>query len=116
MHELAISRNILDVAKTHMADGQRLKKVVVECGPFSGIVTEALDFCFAVTAEHMGCRGAALEIHQLETGTVCPACGARSSVKSMWASCDQCGHAPLTAQGGRELRVTMIEVEEVRDV
>ena len=116
MHELAISQNILDVAKAHMEGQQRLKKVVVECGPFSGIVAEALDYCFSVTALHMGYRGAALEIHELEAQAVCPVCRTQTAIKTMWATCDQCGHAPLTAQGGRELRVTSIEVEEARDV
>ena len=116
MHELALSQNILDIARSHMGDAHRLKKVVVSCGPFSGVVADSLDFCFSITAEHMGLAGAALEIQLLETEATCPACGVRGAIDSMWASCGACGHAPLTAEGGRELKIVEIEVEEVDGV
>lgn len=116
MHELALSQNILEVARDHMGEAQRLKRVVVSCGPFSGVEGDALAFCFGIAAEHMGLGGACLEIRRPAVEAVCPACGARSRIDTMWAVCDGCGHAPLTAEGGRELQIVEIEVEEVDHV
>ncbi len=116
MHELALSQNILDIARDHMGEARRLKRVVVSCGPFSGVEGDALEFCFGITAEHMGLGGARLEIRCPAAEAVCPACGARSQIDTMWAACDKCGHAPLTAQGGREFQIVEIEVEEVEHV
>ena len=62
MHELALSQNILEAVVPHVGEGRRLVKVVVECDVGLGIVATSLDFCFSVTAKHMGYDGAKLEL------------------------------------------------------
>jgi len=116
VHELAVSQTICSAARSHLPEGQRLTKVVVECGPFCGVVPEALEYCFPIAAEHCGIPGAALELRLLEAEATCPACDAGFAVDTMWTPCPECGHAPITARGGRELNLVGIEVEEEDDV
>ena len=116
MHELAISQTICSTVSSHLSAGQRPVKVVVECGPFSGVVPEALEFAFPVAAAHQGFPAARLELRRLSADAECPACSARFTVDTMWTLCPECGQGPVTAHGGRELNLVEIEIEEEDDV
>jgi hydrogenase nickel incorporation protein HypA/HybF len=113
MHELALSQNILAAVVPHVPADRRLVKVVVECDVCLGIVESALDYCFSMTAKHMGFNGATLEIHPIEADATCPLCAESTKVGSLFEACPSCGHAPMTVQGERGLRVSHIEVKEV---
>ncbi len=112
MHELALSQNILEAVTPHMGAGRRLVKVVVECDVGLGIVKTSLDFCFSITARHMGFEGAELEVRINRAPAVCPACREETTVASLWDPCPACGYAPLTVETAQGLRVVSIEVEE----
>jgi hydrogenase nickel incorporation protein HypA/HybF len=112
MHELALSQNILEAVKPHVGPGRRLTKVVVDCDVCLGIVETSLDYCFTITARHMGFEGAVLEVHMSEAEAACPACSSTTTVASLFETCPRCGYAPLTIRGTRELRIAHIEVEE----
>lgn len=116
MHELSLAQNICDVVKPLVSSKHKLKSVVVECGPFCGVQSEALEYCFSIVAPAAGLGQAALEIKKLKAEASCPACGSCLDIDTMWATCNKCGHGPLTAKGGREFRVKEIELEEVDNV
>jgi hydrogenase nickel incorporation protein HypA/HybF len=116
MHELALSHQICRVAREHTPPGRRLIKVVVECGPMSGVVPEALEHCFPIAAADSGLDGARLELVRLKAAAVCAGCGGDVEVASMWDTCPGCGHGPLTVRDGRDLRVVELEVKEQGDV
>ena len=112
MHELSIAEEILTTAKSHIHDGRKLRTVNVSLGPFSGVEKDALLFCFDLAAKHFDLEGAALVIEQLTASGICSACGKPGEVDSMWSPCEYCGHTPMTVEGGRELRITALEIEE----
>ncbi len=116
MHELSLAYSICDTVAAHVNAGQRVRSIVVECGPLCGVVPESLTFGFSIAAESAGLQDAKLELRLLKTTATCPACGNRFEVDSMWATCIQCGHSPLTIEGGRDLRVKEIEIEEKKNV
>jgi len=116
MHELALSHQICRIARDHLPPGRRLVKVVVECGPMSGVVPEALAHCFPIAAADGGLDGARLELVRLTAAATCPGCARGVEVESMWETCPGCGYGPLTVRDGRDLRVVEIEVEEAIDV
>lgn len=109
-------QNICDVVVRHATPNQRVITIVVECGPFCGVVGEALAYCFSIVGPERGLEDAKLEVRNLVAAATCPACSNTLDIDSMWACCDQCGHGPLTVEGGRELRVKEIEVEAIRHV
>ena len=116
MHELALSHQICRLAREHTPPDRRLLKVVVECGPMSGVVPEALEQCFPIAAAEGGLDGARLELVRLRARADCPGCGQQIEVDSMWDVCPDCGYAPLTVRDGRDLRVVELEVEDSGDV
>ena len=42
------------VVRDHLPEGARAVEVVVECGPLSGVVPEALEYCFDAIAAREG--------------------------------------------------------------
>ena len=113
MHELSLAQRICEIVADHLGPGQRVLKVVVECGPLSGVVPEALAYCFPIAAEAAKLEGAALDLRRLTAQGSCPSCAACFEVDQPWAQCPQCEHAPVTVDGGTEFRLKEIEIDDV---
>jgi hydrogenase nickel incorporation protein HypA/HybF len=113
MHELSLAQSICDTVARHLPAGKRVVSVVVEAGPLSGVVREALEFGFEIVSQAAGLGGARLEYRMLPAPGVCPACQARFQVTEMWARCPSCEHEPVTVEGGSEFRLKEIEVDDV---
>jgi hydrogenase nickel incorporation protein HypA/HybF len=113
MHELSLAQSICETAVSHAGDRQKIVTVVVVCGPLAGVVPDALQHCFSIVAPMSGLADARLDLRLLTADAACPACRARLRIDSMWAKCDECGHSPVTVEGGSEFYVKEIEVEEV---
>ncbi len=115
MHELSIAEEILKVAASHSGLRRRVKKIELALGPFAGVVQDSLEFCFSLAAKSFGLDGVELRVESLTAQGTCSACGASQTVSSMWTECSECGHSPLTVEGGRELTITSLEIEEEDD-
>jgi hydrogenase nickel incorporation protein HypA/HybF len=113
MHELSIAQGICRTVLRHVPTGKRAVSVVVEAGPLCGVVQEALEFGFEIASQAMGLGGAKLDYRILAAPGSCPACQARFDVTEMWARCPRCQHEPVTVEGGSELRLKEIEVDDV---
>lgn len=116
MHELSLAQNICDVVTPYQRDDQKIATIVVECGPLSGVVRESLEYCFSIIAGENHLGSARLEVRQLSAQATCPSCDHCCTIDNMWATCNKCGHSPLTVHGGREFRIKEIEVVEVQNV
>jgi hydrogenase nickel incorporation protein HypA/HybF len=130
MHELALSRAIIDAALRH-ADGGRVSVVHVRVGSMRQVVPESLAFYFEVVARQTPCEDARLELEPVSALLRCVECGRE------WdpAPAPLAGHGPLPAGGpplpsfacadcggageilaGGELEVDWIEVEDSNPV
>jgi len=65
MHELALSRAIVDAALRH-AEGRPVELVHVRLGSWRQAVPGSLAFYFEIVARDTDCEGAALEIETLD--------------------------------------------------
>ncbi len=113
MHELSLAQTICEIVADHVTQGQRVKTVVVDCGPLSGVVPEALEYCFPIVAAATGMAEAQLDLRRLTAPASCPACDAQFDVDQLWATCPKCEHVPVTVVGGTEFRLKEIEVDDV---
>jgi hydrogenase nickel incorporation protein HypA/HybF len=113
MHEVGIAESICDAVRTHVPDGHRLCRVVVEYGPLCGVAPQALGFAFEVVAGHVGLQGAVLEMRVSPAAASCPACSQQWKLEHLDWTCPACGHVPATVDGGEVLKVTEIEVDDV---
>jgi hydrogenase nickel incorporation protein HypA/HybF len=127
MHELALSRAIVDAALQH-AGGRVVTTVRVRLGALRQAVPESLCFYFGIVARETRCEGAQLELETVPALLRCPRCGrewdpappplveheappvgALPAIPSF--GCPQCGAGGEALQGD-QLEVAWIEVEE----
>jgi hydrogenase nickel incorporation protein HypA/HybF len=110
MHELGISRNIVAIV-AEAAKGRRVQCVTLEIGQLSGIVPDAIRFCFDVVAADTAASGAELQIQEIKGRGRCTACGNEFDTPSLLSAC-RCGSRQLVRLRGEEINVRSIIVEE----
>jgi hydrogenase nickel incorporation protein HypA/HybF len=110
MHELGITRNVVAIA-SEAAKGRRVLKVTLEVGRLSGVMTEAIRFCFDTVAAGTAIDGADLEIREIEGQARCRACGSVYALQTLFTAC-ACGSRDCERLAGEELKIKAIELEE----
>jgi hydrogenase nickel incorporation protein HypA/HybF len=110
MHELAISRAILDAA-ARQADGRRVLVVNVTLGALRQVVAESLVFNFEILSRGTACEGARLQARSVAARLRC-ACGEEWEPHEPRFRCPSCGGAQVRVLDGDQLSVDYIEVEE----
>ena len=110
MHEMSITQGVVEVCEQH-AGGRRVKEVVLLIGELSGVVPEAVEFCFEACSRGTGLDGARLVIERVPGRAHCPDCGADFALRAYFDPCPGCGGYRHEITGGEELRVKELEVE-----
>jgi hydrogenase nickel incorporation protein HypA/HybF len=110
MHELSITRNVVGIVG-EKAQGQKVLRVTLEVGRLSGLLAEAIRFCFDICAQGTALEGATLQIVDVQGRGLCSACGAEPVMTMPLGRCPVC-HAPsLRIVAGTELKIKEMEVE-----
>ncbi len=110
MHELSLSRSILDAALAH-ADGRPVVAVDVTVGALRQVVPKSLSFYFEIVSSGTICEGAQLRTHVAAARLRC-ACGHEFELHEPAFRCPRCAGSEVTVLSGEELTVDSIEVEE----
>ena len=108
MHEMAITGSVV-AAVSERIGPDRVVRVVLEIGRLTGVVPDALRFCFEICAKDTILDGAVLEIHEIAGRAHCDACGADTQLDFPVGVC-ACGSPELAIVAGRELRIREVEV------
>jgi hydrogenase nickel incorporation protein HypA/HybF len=88
-----------------------VRRVTLEVGKLSGVMTDAIAFCFDVVAQGTALEGASLDIHEVEGRARCTACGAEFDMPTLYTAC-ACGSRRLHRLQGEELKIKTMELEE----
>ena len=110
MHELSISRAIVETASRH-AGARRVVSVRVAIGALRQVLPGSLRFYFEVVSRGTACEGALLDTLLVPARMRC-ACGEEWELADVCFRCPRCGGAEVTVACGDELCVDSIEVEE----
>jgi hydrogenase nickel incorporation protein HypA/HybF len=110
MHELGITQNIVAIVG-EAAKGRRVTRVTLEVGKLSGVMSDAIAFCFEVVAQGAGLEGATLEILEIEGRARCDTCGVEFEAETLFTPCP-CGSRRSKRIRGEELIVKSIEMME----
>ena len=109
---MALSRGVVDAiereAQRHAFS--RVKRVVLEIGALSHVEPSAMAFCFDQVCKGTLAEGAALEIREPRGRALCLDCEAPVEIDRHGDPCPLCHGFQLMATGGRELRLTELEV------
>lgn len=112
MHEVSVMQSALRIALEQARDqhAERIHRIALRVGRFSGVVPEALEFAFDVVTSGTIAEGATLTIEELPLSCHCPACGHGFEPPNFEFTCPACGHERTTVRGGQELELAYLEV------
>ena len=109
MHELSITLSVVEICEQNAA-GRRVVAVTLELGELSGVVPEAVTFCFEPCTKGTLLDGAQLIIDRIAACGRCHDCGAQFAVSAYYQPCPACGCFAVELLRGEELRVKELEV------
>jgi hydrogenase nickel incorporation protein HypA/HybF len=108
MHELGITQSVVDAVVARTGDA-RVVEVRVRVGQLSGVLPDAMRFCFDVVTAGTPLEGALLEIEEPGGRGHCRSCGADFGVADSILLCE-CGSADVAVVAGRELAVASVRL------
>jgi hydrogenase nickel incorporation protein HypA/HybF len=107
MHELSIVQSIVDTIAELLGPAP-VHRVRLEIGALSGVVPDAVRFCFALVTAGTTLEGATLEIDEPEGDARCRSCGAEFRTAEVLPLC-ACGSADVQVLGGNQLRIREVD-------
>ena len=108
MHELSITQSVVDAVLEHVGEA-RVLSVRVRVGRLSGVVPDAMRFCFELITEGTALQDARLEIIEPPGTACCATCGLEFGLSDLILLCP-CGSADVAVRTGRELEIASVEV------
>ncbi len=108
MHELALTQSLVDLVAERTL-GRQVTAVHVKVGLLSGVVPDAMAFCFDVATLETPLEGASLVLEEVPGRISCRACGAESAALDLILICD-CGSADVVPVAGHELTLSSVEL------
>jgi hydrogenase nickel incorporation protein HypA/HybF len=113
MHEMSIAQSlikiVLETAENNNA--KTINSIDVEVGALSGVVADALDFGFTAVSKGTLAENAEFRIKHIVARATCESCGFVFDARQMVEKCPRCGEMVFQIDGGRELRVTAINID-----
>ncbi|MGD9528330.1 hydrogenase maturation nickel metallochaperone HypA [Pseudonocardia sp.] len=108
MHELSVTQTVVSTITGRLGE-RPVRRVRLEVGRLSGIVPDAMRFCFDMVTAGTTCEGAVLEIDEPPGHARCRSCGADFETAEVLPLC-ACGSADVAVTGGTELRIREVEM------
>ena len=108
MHELAIMESVVEMVVERTA-GRRVAVVHVQVGKLSGVVPDALAFCYELVTAGTSLQDSRLEIDHTDGSGHCRTCDLDFELDQLLLLCP-CGSADVQIVTGRELLVTSVEM------
>ena len=114
MHELSIAMGIVEAAVDEAKQRNvQVSAVHLRLGALSGVVKDALLFCYEVACQDTPLQGSRLVVEEVPVAVFCPQCNEKRVIESLQSfTCPQCGAPAGNVLQGRELEVFALEVEE----
>lgn len=110
MHELAISRAIVDTALAH-AGGRPVRRIDVTIGALRQVVPSSLAFYLELSCRGTPCEGAEVLTRVVPARLRC-SCGEQWELREPSLACPRCADGWVEVLDGEQLLVESIEVEE----
>lgn len=110
MHELAITQSVVQAVTQRTGDA-RVAVVRLRVGRLSGVLPDAMRFCFDVVTAGTPLEGARLEIEEPDAAAHCRSCGQDFVPADAILLCP-CGSADVAVLAGRDLAVASVQLAE----
>ncbi|MHC4179125.1 MAG: hydrogenase maturation nickel metallochaperone HypA [Planctomycetota bacterium] len=115
MHELSIVEALIEQVQREVErSGQsgQVRRLELIVGRLSGVSCDSLRFAFDLLSADTIVEEATLLISERRATCRCQACNARVEIDEITVRCPACGSMQVTLEGGRELLLESIEIED----
>jgi hydrogenase nickel incorporation protein HypA/HybF len=112
MHELSLAVNAVEICLNE-SKGQRISKVVIEKGVFSGVDSHAFEFAWPEATKGTDLSESVMELLEKAGVLRCKFCQHSFASKELITLCPKCENFNFEIIEGREFRVLSLEVENV---
>lgn len=115
MHEVALVQALIEQVAQEIAQSGctgAVRRVELVVGRLSGAHPDSLRFAFELLAPGTVVEKAELAIDQQPAECACAACGARQPIDELPMGCPVCGSSRITIEGGRDLLLQSIELDD----
>lgn len=113
MHELSIAQAIVEAALQELEPEQRVLMLRLQLGPLSGVVEEALRFCFELATQDTPLQGCRLDVETVPVTLYCAHCQTITQPPELYRLvCADCQKPSADLRSGRELLITAMEVDD----
>jgi hydrogenase nickel incorporation protein HypA/HybF len=112
MHELSIACAVVELV-AEAAQGRRVHRVALDIGKLSGVVPDAIAFCFPEVARGTPAEAARLDIREIDGRACCEVCDGEFAVADLLAACP-CGSIRWRTVAGDELNLNSVVFEEAK--
>jgi hydrogenase nickel incorporation protein HypA/HybF len=115
MHELSIVEALIDQVKQELDRvGQqgRVLRLDLSIGRLSGVNADSVRFAFGLLAPGTILEDAEIAIEEPKAVCQCLACNARTEIDDLVIECPECAAADIAIEGGREMMLQTIEIED----
>lgn len=115
MHELSVAMRIVQALDQELAEeeeGLVVTAVTIQVGTLTGLVPEALQFCWELATEDSPLQGSKLDIQVIDALGYCPECQVEQPLTNLQSMrCPACQTPISQITGGKDLEILTIEVE-----
>ena len=115
MHELSIVEALIDQVGRELdrADQPgRVLRLELSIGRLAGVHCESVRFAFGLLSPGTRVEDADIVIQEPKAVCLCRACHLRTEIDDLVVQCPQCASDDITIEGGRELMLQSIEIED----
>ena len=112
MHEYALAQDILTtIGEKVTPDFQKLGKINVDVGAFSGVVAESLDFGIQTILADKNAQGVLVNITKIPTRAQCQ-CGTEYELTDVFCVCPSCQSIERNLLSGTDVVINSVELLE----
>jgi len=113
MHEMTIAVSIVDVVckKAIKENAIKINNIILEIGELSGVMVDALEFCFEAATKNTIADGAQLKIHNIKAEAFCKSCNNNFSIESDFSPCPTCDNFNFEITKGKELTIKSFNID-----
>jgi len=115
MHEISLCEALIDRVEEEVKRCGQTGRVVgvdVVVGRLSGVHADSLRFAFEVLVPGTFLEGARMNVIECKATCQCRGCGVRVEIDELPVECPQCRSADIQIEGGRDLVLQSIDIED----
>ncbi len=115
MHEISIVEALIEQVQKEVDQGGHrgwVSRLDLVIGRLSGVSVDSVRFAFQLLAPGTVAERAQIHVEQPRAACVCGVCGLRTEIEDLVAQCPACRSDRIHIEGGNELLLQTIDLEE----